>query len=264
MDSKDAYIIQLENTIKNLERQVNNLTEMVILLRKQKFGSSSEKTPKDVCKEQLSFFNEAEMEVSPGGKEPAVKRVDGYYRINSRTKREELLKDLPVEEIECDIPPDERICSKCRTKLVLIGREIVREELQYIPAQLKIIRYVRLAYGCPKCKQKNMPYIVKALTPTSLMNHSLASPTAVANVMYQKYVNGMPLYRQEKEWEQLGIDLSRATMANWIIRCSQDWLSPVVNLLKKELLRRDIIHCDETLAQVLKEERKAPQTKSYM
>lgn len=264
MYSKDAYIAQLENRIKNLEQQVNNLTEMLILMRKQKFGSSSEKTPKTSDVVQLSIFNEAELEASPEAQEPAVKRVDGYYRRNSKTKREELLKDLPVEEIQCDVPDDERICPRCKTNLVLIGKEIVREELEYIPAQLKIIRYVRLAYGCPKCKQKGTPYIVKALTPTSLMNHSLASPTTVANVMYQKYVNGMPLYRQEKEWEQMGLALSRATMANWIIRCSQDWLVPVVDLLKKELLKRDVIHCDETPVQVLKEPGKAPQTKSYM
>lgn len=105
---------------------------------------------------------------------------------------------------------------------------------------------------------------MKAPTPSSLMNHSLASPSSVANVMYQKYVNGMPLYRQEKDWEQLGIALSRSTMANWIIRCSEDYLKPLVSHLHKKLLERDIVHCDETVVQVLKEKDKAPQTKSYM
>jgi len=264
MRDKDAYINQLENTIKSLEQQVNNLTEMVILLRKQKFGSSSEKTPKEEEGIQVNLFNEAEIEASPAAQEPVEKLVDGYYRKNPKTKRDEILKDLPVQEVECDIHEDERICACCSAKLVSIGKETVREELEYIPAQLKIIRYIRLAYGCPKCKQKGTPYIVKALTPSSLMNHSLASATTVANVMYQKYVNSMPLYRQEKDWEQLGLALSRATMANWIIRCSQDWLTPVVEILKQELLKRDIIHCDETTVQVLKEKGKAPQTKSYM
>lgn len=264
MDNKDSYILQLENTIKNLEQQVSNLSEMIVLMRKQKFGSSSEKTPKAEVGVQLNIFNEAEQEASPDAPEPVEKHVEGYLRKNSKTKREELLKDLPVREIECDIHEDECICPECRAKLVRIGRETVREELEYIPAQLNILRYIRLAYGCPECKKKGTPYIKKALTPTSLMNHSLASPTSVANVMYQKYVNSMPLYRQEKDWEQLGMALSRATMANWIIRCSQDWLAPVVNLLKKELLKRDIAHCDETPVQVLKEPGKAPQTKSYM
>lgn len=72
------------------------------------------------------------------------------------------------------------------------------------------------------------------------------------------------LYRQEKDWEQLGISLSRATMANWIIRCVQDYLIPVTKHLQKLLLKRGIVHCDETPVQVLKEDAKKPQTKSYM
>jgi len=124
--------------------------------------------------------------------------------------------------------------------------------------------YMQQACECPACKHSNHPYIYKAAVPKSLMNHSLASAGSVAHVMHQKYVNAVPLYRQEKEWEDLGIGLSRATMANWIIRCSQDYLSPVTGYLQKQLLKRDIIHCDETPIQVLKEEGKKPQTKSYM
>ncbi len=224
MDTKDAYITQLENTIKSLEQQVSNLTEMLILLRKGKFRSSSEKTPKSEIEGQLSLFNEAEIEVNPTIDEPIKKRVDGYYRKNPRTKREELIKDLPVREVLCDILEEDRYCVQCDTPLKPIGKETVREELEYIPAKLQIVRYVRMAYECPQCKHTDTPYIEKALTPTSLMNHSLASPSSVANVMYQKYVNGMPLYRQEKDWENLGLSLKRATMANWIIRCSQDYL----------------------------------------
>ena len=82
--------------------------------------------------------------------------------------------------------------------------------------------------------------------------------------MYQKYVNSVPLYRQEKDWEQMGIALSRATMANWVIRSSQEHFEPVIKHMKKELLKREVIHCDETPVQVLKEEGKKPQTKSYM
>ena len=263
MTTKDAYIEHLENTIKDLQNQVSNLTEMVMLLRKEKFGASSEKTPKQV-EGQLSLFNEAELEADDSISEPITKDVKGYKRIHSKTKREELIKDLPIREILCESAPEEQICPGCHSELKPLGKETVREELEYIPAKLQIVRYVRMAYECPKCKHTDHPYIHKALTPTSLLNHSLASPSSVANVMYQKYVNSVPLYRQEKDWEQLGISLSRATMANWVIRCSQDYLMPVVEHLKKELLSRDIVHCDETPVQVLKEEGKKPQTKSYM
>lgn len=263
MTTKDAYIEHLENTIKDLQNQVSNLTEIVMLLRKEKFGSSSEKTPKQV-EGQLSLFNEAELETNDSVPEPIKKDVRGYTRVNTKTKREELIKDLPVREILCESAPEDQICPGCHSSLRPLGKETVREELEYIPAKLQIVRYVRMSYECPKCKHTDHPYIQKALTPTSLLNHSLASPSSVANVMYQKYVNSVPLYRQEKDWEQLGISLSRATMANWIIRCSQDYLVPLVEHLRKELLSRDIVHCDETPVQVLKEEGKKPQTKSYM
>lgn len=264
MNDKDAYIEHLENTIKQLNDQISNLNEMIMILRKQKFGSSSEKTPKDEIPGQLSLFNEAEAEASDAAEEPLRKEVKGYLRKDPKTKREELIKDLPVREIPCDIPDEDKFCPQCGTSLNPMGKEVVREELEYIPAQLRIVRYVRWTYECPKCKHTDKRYIIKAPVPTSLMNHSLASPSSVANVMYQKYVNSQPLYRQEKEWENLGLSLSRATMANWIIRCSEDYLFPVIEHLKKNLLSRDIVHCDETPVQVLKESGKRPQTKSYM
>ena len=263
MDNKDAYIEHLENTIKDLQNQVNNLTEMVMILRKDKFGSSSEKTPKE-CDGQLSLFNEAEVEAHPEITEPITIDVKGHTRAANKKTREELLKDLPVREFPCYVAEDERYCDQCGTLLKEIGFTKVRDEIEYIPAKVRVLRYMQQACECPKCKHTDRPFIRKADIPSSILNHSLASPSSVARVMYQKYVNSIPLYRQEKDWEQVGIGLSRATMANWIIRSSEDYLIPVVNHLQKELLKRDIIHCDETPVQVLKEDGKKPQTKSYM
>ena len=86
MDAKDAYIEQLENTIKKLQQQVENLTEMILILQKGKFGSSSEKTPKNYIQGQLSLFNEAEVySVSPEP-EPITKEVKGYTLTNTKQK----------------------------------------------------------------------------------------------------------------------------------------------------------------------------------
>lgn len=264
MDTKDAYIEHLENTISSLQKQVDNLTEMIILLRKEKFGSSSEKTPKSQIEGQLCLFNEAELEDPNKCEEPIVQKVDGYYRKPTRTRRAEIIKNLPVREIPCDIPAEDMFCNQCGSGLKLIGYEKVREELEYIPARLQIVRYNRAACECPKCKHTEHPFIKKAESPSSLMNHSLASPSSVANVMYQKYVNSVPLYRQEKDWEHLGLALSRATMAHWMIRCSQDYFTPVIDYLHKSMLSEKVLHCDETPVQVLKEDGKKPQSKSYM
>lgn len=263
MNEKDAYIEHLENTIKDLQNQVSNLTEMVLLLRKEKFGSSSEKTKKQVDG-QLSLFNEAEIEADSKSEEPVICRKGSMYHRKPKTSREELLKDLPVEEFPCVLHPDDMFCNQCGTTLKEIGFVKVRDEIEYIPAKVQIIRYMQQACECPACKHTTRPFIKKAAVPKSVLNHSLASPSSVSYVMYQKYVNSVPLYRQEKDWEQMGIALSRATMANWVIRSSQDYFEPVIKHLQKELLKREVIHCDETPVQVLKEEGKKPQTKSYM
>jgi transposase len=264
--SDKEYIKQLENTIESLQHQISNLTEMVNLLTKKQFGSSSEKTKKEDGDGQISLFNEAEIETSEKAVEPDRKTVvNGYNRgVKKKGYKEELIKDLEVIEIPCELPSDEMNCPWCNTQLIPIGKETVRDELQFIPAQVKIIRYVRYAYECPSCKKDGTPVIEKALTPSPVMKHSLASPSSVANVMYLKYVNAVPLYRQEQEWERYGIKLSRATLANWIIRCSTDWFTPIIDHLKVELLKKEILHADETTVQVLNEPDKKASTKSYM
>lgn len=264
MAVNEAYVTELENTIKQLNAQVAELTEMVNFLKKQMFGSSSEKTPRDELSNQLSIFNEAEVEENLKAEEPGFITPKKHASIKKKFRKEQFTKDLPVEEITYAINDEDQFCPKCNTQLKVIGQDFVREELQFIPASLKIIKYVKNVYECPKCKHTDNPYITYPVTPISLMNHSLASPSSVAYVMYQKYVNAIPLYRQEKDWENLGLILSRATMANWIIRCSQDYFYPIIDKFKEELRKREVIHVDETPLQVLKEDGKKPQSKSYM
>ncbi len=270
MDSA-AYIKSLEqqNTqllkqIESLTRQVENLTEMILQMRKDKFGPSSEQTK--VIDGQISFpqvFNEVEVEAKDVT-EPIKETKTGKLRANPNTKREYVLKDIPVKEVICQGTEESLVCPKCGTKLKSIGTQVVRTEIEYIPAKLQVIKYIQESYECPKCKKTDKPFIAKAKVPRSLLPHSMASASSVANVIYQKYVNSVPLYRQEKDWETLGLDLSRATMANWVIRCSDEYFKPLRDRLQVELLARDIIHADETPFQVLKEPGKKPTSKSYM
>lgn len=106
----------------------------------------------------------------------------------------------------------------------MIGKEVVRKELEYIPATIKVVEYVSINYGCPKCKQEaKKPNIIHFPVPPSLLG-SYASSSIVAGVIYQKYTNGLPLYRQEKDWLQYGFALSRTTMANGVIACTGIYL----------------------------------------
>ena len=117
-------------------------------------------------------------------------------------------------------------------------------------------------YHCEK--DTGFAHIVTVKPPVPLMKHSLASPSTVAYIMTQKYVDGLPLARQEKMWAREGISLSRATMANWVIQCSQSWRKPLYKHMKQELLTHSVIHADETVVQVLKENGKPATSESRM
>lgn len=261
---RDATITMLQSSINSLNQKIENLTELLMLMRREKYAPSSEQTPKsDGKSEQMSIFNEAEISADARIAEP-IKKERGRLSPRKGRARQTLLNGLDVDEIEYHVKDDALFCKQCRAKLRILGKEVVREEIQYIPAQLKVIRHIRIAYECPKCKHSDHPYIMRTNAPRSLMNHSLASPSAVAYAMYQKYVNAVPLYRQEKDWERLGLKLSRATLANWIIRCSEDHFSQVIEHMRDKILNRDVIHVDETPVQVLKEKDRSPQSKSYM
>jgi len=257
-----ACITELQSALHEVLGELKNQDEIIRLFRKKQFGSSSERTKPDETG-QTNLFNEAEAETGEAP-EPVRKTGRGFMRTEPKTGREKLLEHLPIEECVCELPEEEMQCPHCGSKLAKIGREIIREELEYVPAKLTVIRYIRYAYACPKCKKTTHPYIVKSAAPSPVLNHSLASASSVAYVMYRKYVNGMPLYRQEKDWEQQGIALSRTTLANWIIRCAEDWLFPIRDVLHRKLVQRDILHCDETPVQVLKEPGKKAESKSYM
>lgn len=152
-----------------------------------------------------------------------------------------------------------------RCQYARLGKEAVREELEIIPAQVRLLRYIRYNYVCESCEKKTgEATIMKADVPAPVIKRSMASASTVAHVMYQKYVNGMPLYRQEKDWANQGIILSRATLANWIIRSSADWLVPLWERMKAYLLNQAVVHADETVIQVLKEDGKKPSSESRM
>ena len=120
-------------------------------------------------------------------------------------------------------------------------------------------------YACSECEKKTgYATIVQVKPPRPLMKHSLASPSTVADIMTQKYVDGIPLARQEKIWKRDGVALSRATMANWVIQCSQTWLKPLYRQMRKALPEEPVIYADETVVQVLKEEGKPATSESRM
>ena len=245
-------------------KQLAAFKEQIDFLTKKLFRTSSERRMDDV-EGQLHLFNEAETLQKEVVMIPDIESTVKAHTRKAKTTLEEKIKEIPVEEILVDLSEEEKICPQCNTQLKLIGRETIRHEIEYIPAQVKVKKYVSLHYGCPECKETEEPYIIKAKTEQKpLMKHSLASSSSVAWTMYQKYANGMPLYRQEKDWKQYGIELSRSTLANWIIYNASQYLDPLYEYFHRCLLKRKFLMADETTIQVLDEPGRRPQSKSYM
>lgn len=225
--------------------------------------SSSEKTPP----EQLQFtdllVNEAELEADPKREEPTVETIT-YQRRKEPGQRETKLQNLPVETIEYHLPTEEQVCPCCSGPLHAMSTE-VRQELKVIPAEVKVVKHVRHVYTCRQCEQEatETPVITAAM-PKPAAPGSLASPSALAFTMVQKYVMGMPLYRQEQQFAHLGVQLSRQTLANWLLHAANTWLLPLYERMQTHLRAQAVLHADETTWQMLREDGRAAQTQSYM
>ena len=250
-----------------LTQERDNLKDEVALLRKKLFGSSSEKRTLDI-QGQLNLFNEAEMEQDPAAAkaeelEASLPDKAGKKR-KARTTDAERFKGIPVQKKYLDLDDGERVCPVCNTALEEIGEEFVRRELVFIPAKLKVYEYYSKNYTCPECSKRDLPVIKKGKDGKPHMLYGMASAGTVAWVMYQKFCNGLPYCRQEKDWKQYGAAITRATMANWVIHNSEAFFLPMYEYFHRKLLERGFAMADETPLQVLHEPGRRAQTKSYM
>src|SRR5690606_28038995 len=250
-DTIEYYIERtekLEMEKEELEAKLKWYEEQFRLSQQHRFGSSSEKTNLD----QLSLFNEAEDTTNSTVEEPTVETIT-YKRKKQRGQRERMLENLPTETIEYRLPDVDQVCSCCGGALHEMSTE-VRKELKIIPAQVKVVEHVRHVYSCRHCERNEIETPIKtASMPAPVFPGSLASPSAMAYTMTQKYVESMPLYRQEKHLERFGVSISRQTLANWVIYGANTWLNQIYDRMHEHLLKLDSLHADETTLQVLSE-----------
>jgi transposase len=263
----DEKYITIEEYQK-LQQQVEELTaklqwyeEQFRLSKQRQYGASSEKTSSDQL--ELPLFNEAEVTANPEVSEPTVETIT-YQRKKKQGERQAKLENLPTETVEYRLPEEEQVCSCCNGVLHEMSTE-VRQELKVIPAEVQVVKHVRYVYACRHCERHEIQTpIVTASMPAPVYPGSLASPSAMAYLMNQKYVEAMPLYRQEKQWDRLGIPLSRQTMANWMIYGATTWLRLLCDRMAEHLLKQDILHADETTLQVLSEPGRSAMSSSYL
>lgn len=231
------------------------------LANQKKYGSSSEKTNTDL--NQLFMFNEAELEASETEAEPELEKIH-KRGVRKKGNKEYLTEDLPVEVIEYELSLGEQICPECQSPMHEMSKEI-RKELKVIPAQVMVTEHVRYVYSCRQCEKEGITVPIKtAPMPKPAIPNSLASPSLISFIMTRKYEEALPLYRQEQQLHYYGLEIKRQNLANWMIYSSEHHLKHLYDRMHELLLSKQVIHADETTVQVLNEDGKSPESKSYM
>lgn len=255
---KDDIISRQEKSLHAKEKRIRILEEYILSLQQKQFGSSSEK--QDVIQAELVF---TDAEDNAEGETP--EQVDAFSDApivvaehKRQKKRTSIPADLPRIDIIHDLPADQKNCPHDGTALKQIGFES-HEQLDIIPASVRVLHHKRLKYACPCCEK----HIVTASKPAQPIEKSIASPGLLAHIAIQKYADALPLYRQGEIFKRIGVELDTTTLANWMIRCGA-LVQPLINLLHEKILEQSVLHADETRVQVLNEIDKAPQSNSYM
>jgi transposase len=256
-------IAVLKTQIAQLAQENRWMKEQFLLARNKQFGTKSERIEIDL--NQLGpLFNESELVVGSSPKEALEEKTIIYTRKKKSVgHRGEVLADLPVETIDYELCEEERICPCCGGTLHEMSAK-TREELVIVPAKVKVVRHVRHVYACRHCdRNETETPIVTAPAPKPIIEKSLASASAIAQIMGMKYVESMPLYRIEKHFAHFGVELRRAILSNWMVK-GGELLEPIYDRMKEQLLTLAVAHADETVLQVLREDGRKAQSDSYM
>ena len=230
------------------ERQ--SLIEQFKLALDRQFAKRSEAL-KPYDELQGDLFNEAECEAA---KEEDLEVTTTTTTTKKRGKRKPLPKSLPREIIELDLDEHDKHCPCCQHALHKIGEDR-SEKLEFTPAVLKVLEYVRPKYACRQCeKTEDKSRIHQKPAPESLLPKSFATESLLTSIILGKYQYALPLYRQETLFTQSGIELSRTTMARWVIQVSEKF-APLYQAMKNQLLKQGVVQADETPLNVLKEDK---------
>ena len=240
---RDEYLEQLQQR----DRKIADLQHQVQTLLRRYFGRSSEKMDP---RQRLLFENLIDQAFPELPAEDATAEESAARRRKGHGRRR-LPADLPREKIIHDLPEDEKPCPCCGTLRHIIGKQ-THEQLDYVPAKVKVIEHVRLTYGCPRCEREaspDGPQIVTAARPLQPIEKGLAAPGLLSYVIVSKYGDHLPLHRLERIFDRHGIEIARSTMCDWAAQCA-DVLRPLYDLMVDQVRASGVIHTDDTPVKV--------------
>jgi transposase len=213
---------QLRRENAELTKRVGILAEQNEWLKQRFFGRRSEALSEEE-RRQLKLFDEAEVAAAePDSTQGQTTLVRVPEHLRQQPKRRPLPQGLPREEVIIDIPEEQKRCG-CGATLVRIDEE-TSEKLDVIPPQLRVIRTIRPIYACHACEgsgDEGRPAVRIAPMPPAIIDKGIASAGLLAYIVTGKFCDSLPLYRQQKQFARIGVDLSRRTMADWMIAASE-------------------------------------------
>ena len=254
-DEMQNLIVELMDRNAALEAERTYYLNALKMQRARMFGRSTEQSDElQLTIDEIHFFNEAEAVADPEQSEPELYDcIEHRPAKKKKGAKKKAVQKLPVQRVEYTLSPEEAVCHKCGSPLSHM-KKVVRKELTVIPAQVYVTEHIHHVYVCRNCSNNGIEAnIVKAPGPNALFRNSLASASMVAWIITRKFLESLPLYRQEQQHLRDGLKLSRQTMANWQLRATELYLESLYLLMRKQLVQLDIIHVDETVLEVLHE-----------
>ncbi|NBB91519.1 MAG: IS66 family transposase [Spirochaetes bacterium] len=225
------------------------------------FAPSSEKLSA-AQQRDLGLFDEAEVLATP---DEAGRQIEVPAHTRRKTRRPRHLDPaLPRREVELDLPEADKHCA-CGSQLTRIGEEVT-EKLDIEPPKITVIRYRRPKYACHACEgagDEEQPAVRIAPPAASLIPGGVATDATVAYVVTAKFCDALPLYRQEGQFARLGADISRQTLADWILAAAEA-AKPVYEALARFVRSGPALLADETTVQVHRENNRANSSPSWM
>ena len=248
-----------QEQIAKLTQKVEEQAEIIDYLTKKLYGKKSEQ----VDANQLSLLEEDDgvfTEPEQTGQENQTNQVQSAKK-RKKTRQEVLSPGLPVKKTIVDVESKQCPHGHC---LTFVGTKFVREQLHFQPAKLYREEIYTRTYKCDDCEDiDGLAHLIQGTTPRPIMPHSLGSASVIAEIIHQKFEQGVPLSRQLKDWQRMGAAFSETTLANWIIK-SGDLMRPLYNLIRDKLVAQPYLQGDETPMQVIREPGKIATSKSYM
>ena len=258
----ETFAMEALTEAEALKQKVDFYEEQLRLMRQKKFGTSSEKNQVD--ENQLSLFNDAENEADLTKEEPKMENVRKVRNAKKKGEKDAKTKKLEKKVTEYTLNEKERICPACGQEMAK-RKTVVRKEIELIPARFVEHTHITHVYVCKNCEKTgtNTP-IISAPAPASVLEGSLVSPSLAAYLICRKYENRDTVYKMERDMKAAGLNLSKQTISNWILRTAERYGKPLYEKMQQHLLSQTYLHADETTVEVLHEEGRKPQSKSYM